>query len=191
MCCLCLTNKCLLIATKCNHVLRPIPYSQHTLCGLRNWGWRLLPQKYNWGAALHQCYSPAGLVTLRDVGGEPDLRSVQQPLPRPLPGRNVLSLWVYMYNIFKAFLHLYSPPLCSSSSSASQTTSLYRLLHRTRRCRGHLAPSLSVDRNRKKKCETSTSTSPHIDYKQRHCWHRETFKSTFCGFYFHFSALFK
>lgn len=58
---------------------------------------------------------------------------------------------VYIYYTFKTFLHLYSPLLCSSSSSASQTTSLYRLLHRTRRCMGHLAPSLSVDRNRKTK----------------------------------------
>ncbi len=86
---------------------------------------------------------------------------------------------VSIYYTFKTFLHLYSPLLCSSSSSASQTTSLYRLLHRTRRYMGHLAPSLSVDRNRKRKmwdinlhlttCQLQTKTWLTQKYYQTHC----------------------
>ncbi len=49
-CCLCLTQKCLLIATESNCALRLTASSPHTLCGLKNQGRTLLPQKYVWGA---------------------------------------------------------------------------------------------------------------------------------------------
>lgn len=86
-CCLCLTQKYLLIATESNCALRLPASSPHTLCGLKNQGWMLLPQKCVWGAG-----SASALFT--SCNGETEgcgrgAWSVQQ-----LPKRNLLSLCI-------------------------------------------------------------------------------------------------
>ncbi len=65
-CCLCLTQKCLLIATESNCALRLPASSPHTLCGMKNQGRMLLPQKCVWGAGS----ASAVMVRLKGVGGE-------------------------------------------------------------------------------------------------------------------------
>lgn len=77
-CCLCLTQKYLLIATESNCALRLPASSPHTLCGLKNQDWMLLPQNVSEVQVLHQRYSPAVMVRLKVVGGELDQYSSYQ-----------------------------------------------------------------------------------------------------------------
>lgn len=145
---------------------------------------------------LHQRYSPAVMAWLKGVGGEPDLRSVQQLLPRALPKRNMLSFWVFSVWWCIYLLHIQNL-LTSLQSSFVQLVFIRKSNHLTvpsspqdKKVYGSFG-TVIICRQKQKDKNMRHQPPPHqVNCKQRHGWHRETLPIPLCGFYFLLTALF-